>query len=213
MRLVVIFLTVFLFFSCKKTKKTYDDVFMKINNIVLYRDNILELEIINNSNKNYFICMDSMSIYENNEFNPKINKLLHPQIVFYFKGDSVNSEPKFSLPNYVSRDTARFKCLMKKLKSAPMFVKKIKSLKKILILKSKDTISIKMPFKNTYEICNRDYTFLREKGNYEIELKYIMDTLFFNEIVDKTALENIKKQNIFPYYKEIKSNKIPMIIE
>lgn len=212
MRLALIFLTVFLIFSCKKTKKTYDDVFMKINNIVLYRDNILELEIINNSNKNYFICMDSISIYENNEFNSKINKLLHPQIVFYFKGDSISSEPKFSLPNYVSRDTARFKCLMKKLKSAPIFIKKIKSLKKILILKSKDTICMKMPFKNKYEICNRDYTFLLKKGEYEIELKYKMNKDFFEEVVSKTELENLKEQKILPYYNEIKSNRIPMII-
>lgn len=213
MRLVAIFLAVFLFFSCTKTKKIYDDVFIKINNIALHRDNILELEIINNSNKNYFICMDSTSIYENNEFNPKINKLLHPQILFYFKGDSVNSEPKFSLPNYISRDTSRFKCVMKKLKLAPIFIKKIQTLKKILILKSKDTISIKMPFKNTYEICNRDYTFLLKKGNYEIELKYKMDKHFFEEVVSKTELENLKKQKILPYYNEIKSNRIPMIIE
>jgi hypothetical protein len=71
---------------------------------------------------------------------------------------------------------------------------------------------MKMTFKNKYEICNRDYTFLLKKGEYEIELKYKMNKDFFEEVVSKTELENLKEQKILPYYNEIKSNRIPMII-
>lgn len=210
MRLAIIFSTMILIISCNKKEEPQDDVFMKISYNTLDIDNILNLEIINNSNKNYFICMDSLTIYENTEFGSKINRLLHPRIVFYSNSDSIPSGPTSSMPYYTSdvSNISHFKCVMQKAKERPFFIKQLKVLKKILILKSMDTINMKIPFKNRYEICYNTYTFLYGKGNYEMKLKYKMDSLFFNEIVDKTALENLKKQNIFPYHKEIKSNQI-----
>lgn len=215
MRLIIIFATALLIFSCKKTEKAHGDVFMKINNVALHRENILEFEIINNSNKNYFICMDTLSIYENNEFNAKWNTLVHPRIVFYSRRDSIDSGPTSSFPNFNSSesDTSHFNCVMLNAKKRPFFIKQLKALKKILILKSKDTISIKVPFKNTYEICNRYYTFLSEKGNYEMELKYKMDKNFINELVEKKLIFELEQKNILPYYEEIVSNKIPFILK
>lgn len=215
MRLIIIFATALLIFSCKKTVKTHGDVFMNIKNIALYGENKLELEIINNSNKNYFICMDSASIYENTAFNAKLNRLAHPRIVFYSKGDSIGSGPTSSFPHFISSesDTAHFNCVMQIAKKRPFFTKQLRTLKKILILKSKDTISITVPFKNRYEICNRDYTFLSKKGNYQMELKYKMDKNFINEIVEKKLIFELEQKNILPYYEEIISNKAPFILK
>lgn len=215
MRLIIIFFVPIFLFSCNENIKSQDELFMKIDYDNFDRESTLNLQIINNSNKSYFICMDSLRIYENTEFNARLNRLIHPRIVFYSRGDSIGSGPTSSFPNYISseNDKSHFNCVMQIAKKRPLFIKQLKTLKKILILKSKDTIRIKVPFKNTYEICNRDYTFLRKKGDYEMELKYKMDKTFINEIVEKKLILELEQKDIFPYFKEINSNKVPFIIK
>ena len=115
MRLFFLFLITIFLFSCNENVKSQDELLMKIDYVKLHKKDTLNLQIINNSNKNYFICMDSLRIYDNTEFNYKLNRLVHPRVVFYSKGDSIRSGPIIAgLPNYISRESyeLNFNCVI-----------------------------------------------------------------------------------------------------
>jgi hypothetical protein len=202
-----------LLFSCKNKELIKSDVKFEIQNKELFEKNILILKLTNNSNKNYFICFDTTNIYYSSGLNYKTNEIVHPRPVFYLHNDSIASEPTFNMIKPKSIDTSQINCIKRNMQIRIDYLNDLKKLKKILIVKSKTTTILKLPFENNYARCNVNYTYLLEKGKYQIQFKYKMNKNYFNEIVDKKFFIELKNKNIEPYYLEIVSNKVPFILE
>jgi len=202
-----------LLFSCVKKDSVKSDIVFKIGNKELGERNILTFSIINYSDRDYFICFDTTSIYYNGGLNYRTNDCVHPKPVFYLNNDSIASKPRFSLIKSILIDTAQINCIKRNMEIRENYLNDLKKLKKILIIKSKTKKTLKLPFDNNYIRCNMNYTYLLGKGNYEIQFKYKMDKDYIDKIVDKKILLELKNKKIEPYYMEIISNKVPFIVE
>ena len=110
-------------------------------------------------------------------------------------------------------DTIHSNCVRKKIIKMQFDIEDFKNLKRILVLKSKDSISFKIPFSNTFKLCNKDYYYFDQNGTYALQLKYKLIQSYFLKTVDTSALNKLKKNNIEPFYGEIISNKVQLIIK
>jgi len=204
---------ILILFSCTNKDLIKSEIIFKVQNKELFAKNVLILNVVNNSKKDYFICFDTTSIYYNGGLNYKTNDCVHPRPVFYLDNDSIASNPRFNMIKPVSIDTSQINCIKRNLQTRKDYINDLKELKKILILKSKTTTTIKLPFNNNFIRCNMNYTYLLEKGKYQVQFKYKMDKGYFNEIVDKKLLLRLKSKNIQPYHMDIVSNRVPFILE
>lgn len=214
MRIFFLFFAMLLF-SCTNKSVVKSDIVFKIQNKELFRTNILELKVTNNSKiNNYFICFDTTSIYYNGGLNYKTNDCVHPRPVFYLDNDSVGGG--YIAHNMVKPmflDTANSNCIKRDLQFQKAYLDDLRKLKKVIQIKSQTSIIIKFAFNNSHMRCYDRYTYLREKGNYEIQFKYKMNKNYFNGIVDKKLLLDLESKRIKPYYGEIISNKVPYILK
>ncbi len=206
---------IILLFSCTDKRVNNSDVVFEIQNKELFRTNILKVKIINKSKKDYFICLDTTTTYFSLGLNYKINELIHPRPMFYCNDEVIDiGYPSLnSIIKPMTLDTAQSNCFKRNIQHSQEVLKDLSKLKKILLLKSNSSIMLKLPFNNGITWCNKRYTYLHEKGNFEIQFKYKMDKKYFSQIVDKKLILELENQNIKPYYEEIVSNKVPYILK
>ena len=80
-KLLLIF--IFIIFSCSNEKNIVPDISLEIENKLLNNRNTLNLKLINNSLKNYFICLDTTSFFLNSAFNEDFSNSTNLRTLFY----------------------------------------------------------------------------------------------------------------------------------
>lgn len=208
-----LFIFILIIFSCSTDKNIVPDISLVIENKLLNNRNTLNLKLINNSLKNYFICLDTTSFFLNSAFTEDFSNSTNLRALFYKKEDSIAIFPKTIMHKSMFLDTIHSNCVRKKIIKIQFDIEDFKNLKRILVLKSKDSISFKIPFSNTFELCNKEYYYFDQNGTYALQLKYKLKQSYFLETVDTTKLKILKKNNIEPFYRDIISNKVQLIIK
>ena len=203
-----------LLISCENKNLIESEVLFKIQNKEVYSKNILELKIINKSNNDYFLCLDTTSMYFNPGVDYKINEFIHPKPIFYLNDEIIDvGYPLSSMIRPMSLDTAHYNCVKRNIEYSQELLEDLRKLKKILLIKSNTNVTLKLPFNNSQIWCNELYTYIREEGSCKIQFKYKMNKAYFDRIVDKKLLLELQQKKYKPYFKEIVSNKVPFILK
>ena len=213
MKILILILGIILT-SCNNKKSIEPEISFKIHNKELYKNNFLKIEIINKSHNDYFICLDTTSIYFNLGIDYETNEFFHPKPIFYFNQEIIEiAYPSTRMIKPMYRDTTYINCIKRNVKNRQKVWDDLRELKKTLLLKKNTSIVLKLPFNNSYTRCNKRYTYITEKGNFEIQFKYRMNREYFNKIIDKKFLLKYQDKNFKPYFGEIVSNKVPYILK
>lgn len=208
---IIILMTLHTFVSCQK-EETKSELKFQISNVGSSNNNIknLKFEIINSSDTNYFICFDLKDLHYTKGLNYIPNGCIHPRPVFFFNNDSIRGD---YIVNSFSNPTFDDNCIENMVNNGRKHLIQFTNLNLKLLLKKHSKTILWLPFYNTHYGCGYEYTYIRTKGNYELQFKYKMNQKYFEKMVEKEKILELNKKGFKPYFHEIISNKVPFIVE
>ena len=209
--ILLIFIVSLLNCNNKKTNNNKDVIF-EIENLKINSKDILTIKIVNKTNEDYFIILDTNRVYDYLTLNYKINNsiLLKPKI--FSDKDSIRLKIEFYMDKLIDKNVLDFDCIQKERLYTQKIMNSIKKLSNIIIIKKKSSFIFKIPFNSNFYDCSRKYSYLLKKGEiYNIQFQYKMDEKLINEIVNKTQIKKLSKKGVNPYFEKIISNKVPLI--
>jgi hypothetical protein len=194
------------FFSCNKKGK--DDLNMIITNYNIKNKDIIKIKILNNSNKDYFIVMDTINYNDLNQ-NYSINEILRPKQIFFINNDSIKIKVFSNIYKQLKLDTTYINCNKIKRNESINFINRLKKLENITVIKHKSSTTFSIPFSTNYSICNKEFKYEMLKNKiYNIQLNYQMKKRIFESLVSKEKIKELEEKKIFPYYGNLFSNKV-----
>ncbi len=214
MKKTVLLIFVVLSLNCSKKMNNIQNIVFEIENIKINSEDILTIKIVNETNKNYFIILDTSRIYDYLTLNYKINNsiLLKPKL--FSDKDSIRLKIEFYMNKLVNKNISDLDCIQEERLHTLKIMNSIKKLSNIIIVKKNSVFKFKIPFNSNFYDCSRKYSYSLKKGEkYYLQLEYKMDEKLINKIVDKTQLIKLGKEGVNPYFEKIVSNKVPLIIE
>lgn len=214
MKKTVLLIFVVLSLNCNKKINNIQNIVFEIENIKINSEDILTIKIVNETNKNYFIILDTSRIYDYLTLNYKINNsiLLKPKL--FSDKDSIRLKIEFYMNKLVNKNISDLDCIQEERLHTLKIMNSIKKLSNIIIVNENSVFKFKIPFNSNFYDCSRQYSYPFRKGEkYYLQLEYKMDEKFINKIVDKTQLIKLSKKGFNPYFEKIVSNKVPIIIE
>jgi len=165
--------------------------------------------IINSSNENYFIIIDTNRIFDYPSLNNRYNESIHLKPVFYLGQDITNIRLETKVIKSIELDTNHYNCMKRQREFTDKYIKDFKNLKNILILKKHSKIKLKIPFKTKYENCNKCYNYLFDKENrYSIKFEYKLNEQLIEKEVSNAILLGLRNDSIKPFYDIITTNKV-----
>ncbi len=198
--------------SCKgevENVKKEERISLKVKNKGKSFNKNLEINIINNDDRNYFIVLDTTKIEAYSTLNYKINELIHLKPSFINDKDTININIKTAISK--SDNNSTFECLKKQKIITDSIKKNLFNLKMILILEKHSTTKFSISFKKKFKDCRQTYFYeINDYKNYDFVFTYEMKESLLKQYSDEKYLSILKKKKIFPYYKKICSNKVDL---
>lgn len=201
-----------LFTDCIENKEKNNDVFFFIDDVDIVNKSMISFRIINNSNKNYFIMLDTTRSNRYYDFNIEINNCILLQTNIYDKYNNLISlNGRGSIYKPTKLDKRLYDCIEESIKFSKIKYKNFVNLNGGIILNKKSELHLKIPFELRYESCNFTYFYpLKKDNNYFFQIEYKMLNSTLKKYANKTKLDSLKKNCIYPYYNKIISNKVPI---
>ncbi|WP_125723659.1 hypothetical protein [Flavobacterium ustbae] len=204
-KLLIILFFSLLFISCDNKLQNVDDVQFAIEDFYAGKDSVLNIRLINNSHKNYYITLDTNRTYNYSAFNEKFNKSVILKPLIYNDGKLVSLKGE----RFVSKTigTRKNKCIEDELIKSDEFYKNYVTLKNAIFLKSKTSRVVTIPFSLNFKTCfstNR-YDLKKLKKN-ELKIEFKMTKEILENDVPIRKRDSLKKKGFIPYYQTIVSN-------
>lgn len=195
--------------SCNHKKSTKKDILFEVENKLLNKNNILRLNVINNTNNNFFIIIDTNRMYNYSTLDNSINESIHILPLFYLNKDSIKLTVMSQIIKAFGSDSTTINCRNKERLFTKKYISEFKDLKNIIILKKNSKTFLKIPFKTSYFDCSKSFSYLLEKEKeYKVQFKYQMSRQLIEKQISNEKILDLKKKGIEPYYKKIESNKV-----
>lgn len=200
----LIVIIVILGMSCASNKnKSSDKLEFKITNEYIKDSSDIEIEVINNTSKNYYLQFDTSKLYE--PINYFSSEYLHN--IDLKLEDENNSRIVYEIVDY--------QCYSPNDKDV---IKISKSVKNVFKIKSGENKKFRMPFLMKTKI--NDYCWygyqnesINRKNKYFISFEYKMYGEIDKDIIPLSTKDSLKQMGYEFYYKETTSNKVPLILK
>lgn len=198
-KLILIILIVLL--SCANNKKSSDSLEIKITNEYIKDSLDVNIEVINNTSKNYYLQFDTSKLYE--AINYFSTEYLHN---IDLKLEDENS-------NRIAYEIVDYQCFYPEKKH---LVKKSKSVKNVFKIKSGEIKKFKMPFfmktkVNDYCWYGYQNEFINKENKYFVSFEYKMYGEIDKDLIPISVKDSLKQMGYEFYSKEIVSNKVRLI--
>ena len=194
MRKIFYFLLI-LTVSCSNLKSTQTgDLQLKILESNINDNTEVEVDIINNSKKNYYLLLDTTSF--------------HQQLNFYY-GSSMLYSMHFNIcdefNNYIPQRV--------KVECDNQFERKNFTTKDVLKIRKGETIKLKIPFRINHivhEYCQIRYQteLMKKETKYYVELVSYEPNKYYKTILSGEVNDSLKNLNYKLYKRKISSNKV-----
>lgn len=210
-KLLIILFFSLLFISCDNKLQNVDDVQFAIEDFYAGKDSVLNIRLINNSHKNYYITLDTNRTYNYSGFNEKFNKSVILKPLIYNDGKLVLLKGE----RFVSKTigTGKNKCIEDELIKSDEFYKNYLTLKNAIFLKSKTSRGITIPFSLNFKTCfSTNHYDLEKHKNNEVKIEFKMTKEILENDVPIRKRDSLKKKGFVPYYKTIVSNKAKIFL-
>ena len=208
--LIVPFLSVLLI-NCGNKSKINDNIVMVLDDFYPQKDSVLHLKVINNSNENYYITLDTNRTYDYGAFNSKRNNSVILKTLVYSNGELQSLKGE----RYVSKRTGAGKstCIGQEIEKSDHFYKNYISLKNAVFLKSKSSTVLALPFSLSYKTCftSNHYDLKKEQKN-ELKVQYSMLKEILEKDVSAKTRDSLEKKGYKPYYQVMVSNKAAIFL-
>lgn len=162
-------------------------------------DNMISMRIVNNSDSNYFITLDTTRSYKYDSFNDEINNCIILKTNMYDdNGHLIGLRGNGYIHKPIQADKNLYDCFKKDSDEARKKFKKFVTLENAIIVGKRSVVHLKVPFKIRYQSCNFNYFYPLEKNRkyfLEVEYKMIDSTIVKNIAMNK--LDSIQKLKFF----------------
>jgi len=197
----------------KKIEEKHNVLFL-IESFDANKDSIIKVMLINNTNNNYYITMDTNRTYDYSAFNYKINNSIILRPFVYNEDKLISTIGKGFTQKTIGIDRGKMKCIESEVNQSDAFYKDYIMLKNAVFIKRKSSRYMEIPFHLKYKSCYFTYNYDLEKNKqYELRLEYQMIKETIEKSVIKSKLDSVRKLGFTPYYEKIISNRVPIIIE
>lgn len=215
-KIVFLMMVVSLLISChEKKEEIRQDVFILAESFHVATDTVLKIMLINRTNKNYFITLDTNRVYGYGKFNHEINNSIILKPLLYENNKRIYPKLEGAVYKVESINKSEEDWVKKEFAKSDAFMKGYVVLKNALFLKKKSAKYLELPFKlkypHTYNLTN--YYDLEKGKKYDLRLEYQMVKTTTQKNVSKRKLDSLLKLGHSPYYEKIVSNKVPLITE
>lgn len=200
----LISIIVIIVISCASNKKSSsDNLEIKITNKFIKDSLDIEVEVINNTSKNYYLQFDTSKLYEP---------------ITYFSSEylhNIDLRLEDENNNRIVYEIIDYQCYYPNNKDV---IKISKSVKNVFKIKSGESKKFKMPFfmktkVNDYCWYGYQKEFINAKNKYFISFEYKMYGEIDKDIIPLSTKDSLKQMGYEFYDKEIISNKVPLILE
>lgn len=193
-----------IFLSCMSTQSVYEDnIEVRIINKFIKDSTDVELEVINNTSKNYYLQFDESKLYES--------------ILFFSSEYLHNADFKLEDDNkqQIEYEIVDYQCYSPLNKE---IYKPSKSVKNVFKIKSGERKKIKMPFimkKTVNDYCwygfKKDQ--LKSDHKYFVSFEYKMYSEYDKTIIPQATKDSLKDLGYEFYDRQILSNKVPLVLQ
>lgn len=200
--------------ACDKKSELKSDVLFLVEPFHAEKDSVLKIRLINNSSSNYYITMDTNRTYNYSAFNDKLNNsiILRPSV--YNNGKLIALKSEGFVRKTIGIDKYKMECISEEVKKSDKFYKDYVMMKNAIVVKSKSSKYMEIPFLLNFKTCYYTYNYDIEKGEkYELQLEYQMSKETTEKWISKSKVDSLNKLSYAPYYKKIISNKIFLILK
>lgn len=214
MKKLVLLIFALLSLNCSKKTNNNQNVFFEIETIKINSLDSLTIKLVNETNKNYFIILDTSRMYDYLTLNNTVNNTIHLKPKIFSDKDTVSLKIEFYINKLINNNKINPDCILKERYHTQKIMNSIKKLNNIIIVKKNSFFKFKIPFNTNFYNCNRKYSYSIKFGKkYYFQIEYKMDEKLINKIVDKSQLLKLIEKGYFPYYEKIVSNKTPLLHE
>ena len=200
MRKLILIMVIIVMSCAGNKKKLSDNLEVKITNKFIKDSSDIEVEVINNTSKNYYLQFDTSKLYEP---------------ITYFSSEYLhNIDLKLQDSNYnrIVYEIVDYQCYYPENIDV---IKISKSVKNVFKIKSGESKKFKMPFLmktkvNDYCWYGYQRKFMSKKNKYFVSFEYRMYSETDKDIIPLSTKDSLKQMGYEFYDKEINSNKVPL---
>src|SRR5690606_6107088 len=164
MKAILVFNLVLLFLlcSCSLKKEDEDIIFNILDTEITQYNSHININIINKSNSTYFITLDTTRSHYYGGFDLGMNENILIKPIIYDENNDELLLTVSGITKYMTNEIAmqRDSCFKSEVKKSNDFFNSFHRLENSLILYSKDSLIIKIPFKTKYKTCTTDYEYI-----------------------------------------------------
>ncbi|QSB25549.1 hypothetical protein [Flavobacterium sp. CLA17] len=203
---IALFLSL-LMISCDNKLQINNNVLFIVENFHAHKDSVLNIKIINNSNSNYYITLDTNRAYNYSAFNNKLNSNIILKSLIYSGGTLIPLRGERFVSKAIRRK--KNKCIDAEIVQSDKFYKNYKTLKNAVFLKRKSSRIITIPFSLKFNTCFSSYHYdIKKNKKNELKIEYkMLKEILENDVAVKTR-DSLERKGYFPYYQTIVSNKV-----
>ncbi|MBZ4035494.1 hypothetical protein K6T82_12000 [Flavobacterium sp. 17A] len=201
-----------LIISCDHKRTTNEDVLFIVEDFNAVKDSVLKIKLVNNSDRNYYITLDTTRTYNYSGFNEGLNSSIILKPFIYNQDEPVPLRGE----SFVNKTTAPRKdgCIESEVVKSNRFYKDYITLKNAILLKSNSSKILTIPFSLKFKTCFSSYHYdLKRQKNNEFILEYKMSQKTLESHVDPKTRDSLIKKGYYPYYDAIVSNEANIVFE